>query len=118
MFVEDYKDIIAWQKAHELAKEIYSITSSFPSHEIFGLVSQLRRASVSVSSNIVEGFGRKGKKDSVRFYDIARASLKEVDYQLLLSHELNYLPKEKYDSINEKIIETGKVLTGWMKSHY
>ena len=82
--IKKFTEIIAWQKAHELALFIYLITNKFPRSEEFGLSSQMRRAAVSVPSNIVEGFKRKSVKDGVNFYNIAEGSLEELKYQVLL----------------------------------
>ncbi|MGB0154119.1 MAG: four helix bundle protein [Verrucomicrobiales bacterium] len=85
-----FEDLIVWQKAHALVLDVYRLTKSFPKEEIFGLTSQLRRAVVSVTSNIVEGFNREGKADKLKFYNYADASLEETRYQLRLSHDLKY----------------------------
>jgi len=88
--IETYEDLIAWQKAHALVLDIYSITTSFPKHELFSLTSQIRRSATSVPANIVEGFGRWSDKEKIRFYNIAQASLKETHYHLRLAHDLTY----------------------------
>ena len=117
MEVRNYRDLIAWQKAHQLVKEIYRVTKGFPHEENFGLVSQLRRASVSVASNIVEGFGRRGIKESLHFYSQSHASLKEVDYQCFLSFELGYISHKDHELLESLNIETSKLLLGWIKGH-
>ncbi|GAA5495044.1 four helix bundle protein [Rubritalea squalenifaciens DSM 18772] len=88
--IHSYEDLVAWQKAHALVLRIYQTTNTFPKEELFGLTSQLRRAAVSIPSNIVEGFGRWGSNEKKRFYNIAQASLKEAHYQLRLAEDLNY----------------------------
>lgn len=118
MSITTFYDIIAWQKAHEMAKEIYVITKRFPYEEKNGLVSQMRRCAVSVPSNIVEGFSRRGVKDSLRFYNQAVASLKELEYQLLLSYELKFCLTADYRQTTDLIQETGRVLYGWMAGHH
>ena len=85
-----FEKLIVWQKAHSLVLEIYKMTKEFPKEEIYGLTSQIRRASVSISANIAEGFGRRGAKDKLRFYNISKALLNEVRYFLILSNDLNY----------------------------
>ena len=117
MKVSTYKDIIAWQKAHELVKEVYKITQTFPKEEKFGLVSQIRRAGISVTSNIVEGFSRRGVRESIQFYNHAFASLKEVEYQSLLSYELKFIQEREYIFLNNLIEEVSKLLFCWIKSH-
>lgn len=85
-----FEDLIVWQKAHALVLEVYRITGSFPKDEIFGLTSQIRRAAISVTSNIVEGFNRNSQADKLKFYNYSRASLEEVRYQLLLASDLGF----------------------------
>jgi four helix bundle protein len=85
-----------WQKAHQLVLLIYKITAHYPKFEIYGLISQMRRASISIVPNIIEGFKRKSIKDSLNFYNIADASLEELKYQLLLSYELKYITEKEY----------------------
>lgn len=113
MQIQSFKDIIAWQKSHELTLLVYDLTSRFPNHELFGLVSQMRRCSVSVPSNIAEGYKRKGKNDSVHFYVIAESSLEELRYQLFLSKDLKYITENEYIK-SETLAETvAKILHAW-----
>jgi len=114
--IKKFTEIIAWQKAHELALSVYSITSKFPRSEDFGLTSQMRRATVSVPSNIVEGFKRKSVKDGVNFYNIAEGSLEELKYQLLLSKDLKYISDDAYKKVDNLATEVGFLLFGWKKS--
>lgn len=116
MAVKSYKELILWQRAHYLVIEIYKMTSEYPLEEKYGLVSQIRRAAVSVTSNIVEGFTRKSNKESLRFYNISDASLAELSYQLLLSRDLNFISNDKFLGIEQSCVEVGKLLNGWMKS--
>jgi four helix bundle protein len=92
--IRDFKDLIVWRKAIAFAKEVYTLTKCFPRDERFGLTSQLRRAAVSVSSNIAEGHARQGR-EFAHFLSIARGSLAEVESQLLLAVELGYLRPEQ-----------------------
>ncbi len=114
--VKTFDEILAWQKGHALALEIYSITKTFPPEEKFRLVDQMCRAVISFPSNIAEGFKRKGKNDSLRFYNIAQASLEELKYQLLLAKDLKYITNEKYKNLLLLSEECGKLLNGWAKS--
>lgn len=114
--IATFQDILAWKKAHKLALLVYKITDSFPRCEEFGLKSQIRRAAVSIPSNIAEGFKRKSKADSVHFYNIAEASLEEVKYQLLLSRDLKYISDCDHKNIDDLANEVGKMLFGWLKS--
>lgn len=113
--IKTFTEILAWQKGHLLTLEIYSVTKNFPGEEKFRLVDQMCRAIVSFPSNIAEGFKRKSKKDSLRFYNIAESSLEEIKYQLLLAKDLKYIDKEKYSELFALAEECGKLLNGWVK---
>lgn len=107
-----YRKLIAWQKADELAFQIYQATQHFPSEEKFGLVSQMRRSAVSVAANIAEGYTRNSKKDKVHFYNIAIGSLTEIEYYLDFSKRLDYLPENKYQELIKLRSEVGRLLAG------
>lgn len=100
--IKNYRDLIVWQKAMTLVKQVYETTCSFPKEELFGLTQQIRRAAVSIPSNIAEGNVRGTKPDYVRFLQIARGSLFETQTQIELSRELQFLP----DSAATGIIST------------
>jgi len=114
--LKTFKDLLVWQKAHETTKIIYELTCSFPSYEKFGLTNQIRRAAVSVPSNIVEGFRRKSLKDSLNFFNIAEASLEELKYQLLLSFDLKFISQERFDQANNLAEQTGRLLYHFIQS--
>ncbi|MBI2552023.1 four helix bundle protein [Candidatus Uhrbacteria bacterium] len=114
--ISTFRDLQVWQKAHQLVVEVYRLTAKFPPHEMYGLVSQLRRAALSVASNIVEGFHRKSVYDSLHFYNIADASLEEVRYQLMVACELGYIDKAQYTSIEALGGEVSKKLRRWIQS--
>ncbi len=116
MAVQNYKDLIAWQKAMDLVVEVYRTTMAFPNDERFGLTNQVRRAAVSIPSNIAEGQGRGPTQDFVRFLCIARGSLQEVDTQLVLATRLGYIPQERYECLSNLIIELAKVINGLIRS--
>ena len=116
MLVKTFEELIVWQKSHQLVLIVYKISENYPKHELFGLVSQTRRAAVSVPSNIAEGFKRRTKNDSVHFYNMADTSLEEVKYDLILARDLNYIAKEEYQKTRELADEVGKLLSGWIKS--
>ena len=103
MYKYSFEKLVVWQNARELTKELYKITSAFPSDERFGLVSQIRRAAISVSSNIAEGSSRKTEKDQAHFYTIAYSSLVELLNQLILSFDLEFLEHEKYEDLRERV---------------
>lgn len=111
-----FEKLIAWQKARELASEIYKITKLFPKDELFGITSQMRRCSVSVASNLAEGSGRNSMKDKARFTEIAYGSALELLNQLILSFDFEYIEEQKYIEIREKITEVTVLINGLYKS--
>lgn len=112
---QDTSKLLFWQKAHELVLKVYEITNEFPKSETFGLTSQIRRAAVSVPSNIVEGRARGYDAELKRFLLISRGSLEEVKYQLLLSKDLGYITNEKYNEAYLLADEVGRLLGGMIK---
>ena len=112
---EDTSKLIVWQKSHELVLKIYEITKNFPKDEQFGLTSQIRRATVSIPSNIVEGKARGSNKDYNRFLMMARGSLEEVKYQMLLAKDLKYIDENTYIEIYKNMDEVGRLLGGLIK---
>jgi len=112
----DYKRLSVWKRAHDLTLGVYRTTVSFPDHERYGLTSQLRRAAVSVVSNIAEGASRRGDRELARFLRVAHASACEVECQLLLSRDLGYLPSEKWIDLHTDCQELGKMLNGLIRS--
>jgi len=108
-----FTDLIAWQKAHEFVLEIYKATENFPKHELFGLVSQFRRAAVSIPANIAEGYKRKSKVEKLRFFNISQGSLEECRYYILLSKDLGYIDETQYNCQNQKIEESSKTLNAY-----
>ncbi len=110
-----YKDLIVWQKADNLAIEIYKITKTFPKEEIYGLTSQLRRAGLSIPTNIVEGYTRKGDKELSRFVSIAIGSMAETEYLLDFSKRLGYMNGTEFEKIEALRSEVGKLLWTFYK---
>ena len=109
--MKDFKELRVWQKAHALTLEIYQATRSFPRDEIYGLISQIRRASVSVGANIAEGCGRRSDGELTRFLQIARGSASELEYHLLLARDLKLLANDTYQSFEKQLIEVQRMLT-------
>lgn len=105
-----YKELIVWQKAFRLSIDIYRATESFPQEEKFGLQSQIRRAGVSIPSNIAEGNKRGTKKDYVSFLRIAHGSAAEVETQLMIAKELDYIPESKFLTLKNELDEIMKML--------
>ena len=113
----NFKDILAWQEAYKLTLYVYALTKEFPRHEEFGLTSQLKRASVSITSNIAEGFGRRGIKEKDNFYAIAHGSLTEVENQLIIARGVGYISDEDFDKGEAMCIQTHKLLYGLRKAN-
>jgi len=110
---KSFEDLLVWQKAHSFVLTVYSLTGTFPKHEIFGLTSQFRRAAVSIPANIAEGFRRRGTSDKARFFNIAQASAEECRYYLILTRDLEYADTQ--DAIR-LIQEVSKLLDAYAKS--
>lgn len=110
--MQDYKKLEVWTKSHKLVLIIYSITKSFPHEELYGLTNQIRRAVVSIAANIVEGSGRQGKKEFLKFLNIAFASACEVEYELLLSFDLKYINNSIYSEVSIQVEEIKKMIYG------
>jgi four helix bundle protein len=108
-----YRKLVAWQKANELAFEIYQATKDFPNDERYGMISQLRRSALSIPTNLVEGLGRQGKKELKQFSNIALGSLAETEYLLEFSQRLGYLNQDTYNHLDSLRNEVGKILWGF-----
>lgn len=117
MGAKNFTDVIAWKSSYKLAIAVYRLTESFPRSESYGLTSQLRRAVVSISSNIAEGFGRTSVREKDQFYAIARGSLTEVQNQLLIAKGVGYIGERRYDQIETLCVETIKILSGLQKAN-
>lgn len=109
MKVQSFQDLLVWSKAHCLVLEIYKMTSDFPDEERFGLISQLRRSSASICSNIAEGY-MKSRADFLRFLDISRGSLEETKYHLILSRDLKFCTQEKFNELFEICDQIGRMM--------
>lgn len=116
MRIEKFTDLNAWQEGHKLVIGIYKLTKHFPSEERFSLTSQIRRAAVSITSNIAEGFGRQTKKDQMHYYIMARGSVLELQNQLLIARDIEILPVENYTHLQEQSIIVHKILNGLIRS--
>ena len=113
---QSYRDLVAWQKGIELVTEIYRLTQQFPREELYGLSNQLRRAAVSVPSNIAEGQARFSPKEFHHFLAAARGSLVEIETQIIIADKLRYLNPEASQSILERAAELGRILNGLIAS--
>jgi four helix bundle protein len=108
--MKDFRSLKVWEKSHSLVLEVYRSTTNFPKEEMFGLTSQVRRAASSIPANIAEGCGRGGEADFARFLQIAMGSASELEYHILLAHDLGYLDHPTYQALNEHIVEVKKML--------
>ena len=108
--MRDFHKLIIWQRSHQLALNVYSISKLFPKDELFGLTSQIRRAVSSIPTNIAEGCGRASNKDFAHFLQIAIGSAAEVEYELLLAHDLNYINENDYQTLTEETVAVRKMI--------
>jgi four helix bundle protein len=114
--INRFSDLTVWQKAHALTLDTYRLTAKFPRSEQFGIVSQLRRASASVSANIAEGFGRRTTKELLRCLQISRGELEEARYFMILSRDLNYISAEEFASMNDRCDSVGQLINALGRS--
>ncbi len=113
--MHNFRDLKIWQRSVEFSVRVYSVTREFPEAEKYGLISQIRRCSVSISSNIAEGAGRRSNKDFLNFLSIARGSAFELETQLIISEKLKFINKEDFESLCDELIEIQNMLFGFMK---
>jgi four helix bundle protein len=113
--VRSFKDLKVWQKGHELTLSLYRATKSFPKDEMYGMTSQLRRAAASVPANIAEGCVRGSGAEFRHFLQVALGSASELEYHILLSHQLGYLDKPQYESLSSNATELKRMLTSFIQ---
>lgn len=117
--IKSFTDLYAWQEAHKLVLIIYKITKNFPKEEIFGLTSQMRRAAISITSNIAEGFSRNTIKDKYQFYSVAEGSLTELQNQLIAARDLSYLQNNSFQEYGKQTVVVHKLINGLKRiKHY
>lgn len=114
--IRKFTDLYTWQEGHKLVLMVYKITEKFPDKEKYSLVDQMRRAAVSLTSNIAEGFSRRSSKDKNRFYDIAQASLLELQNQFIISRDVGYCSNEDFKITDDQSVVVSKLLSGLLKS--
>lgn len=114
--MHQFKELKVWQKGRELVKNVYLTTHKFPKEELFGITSQMRRSSVSITTNIAEGCGRNTDADLNRFLDIANGSAYELETLVILSFDLNYLTQEEFEFFNSKLNEIQRMIFGFKQS--
>jgi four helix bundle protein len=108
-----FEELLVWQKAHLFVLNVYRTTKLFPKEELFGLTSQYRRAAVSIAANIAEGYGKKGKSDKLRFYNISEGSLNECRYYIILSRDLAYVNMEKSNQMYDELTDIQKLISSY-----
>ena len=113
--MRDFRELKVWGKAHEFTLGVYKVTATFPRDELYGLTSQLRRSSSSVAANLAEGCGRSGEAELARFCQIAMGSACEVEYHLVLAHDLKFLNQSDYQRLVGRITEIKRMLTGLIR---
>ena len=113
--MKDFRELRVWQGAHQLTLSVYKATSTFPREELYGITSQIRHASSSIAANIAEGCGRRGNAEFHRFLQMASGSASELDYHLLLAHDLGFLSDTNYGSLHSSLLETRKMLTALIR---
>src|SRR3989338_11671825 len=113
--IKDFTDLLAWQEGHKLVLLIYKLTKVFPREEIFGLSSQMRRAAISITSNIAEGFGRHGYKEKIQFYYLAHGSLTELKNQIFAARDTDLMSQSDAESLLEQLRTTHQLLQGLIK---
>lgn len=113
--IKSFTDLNAWKEGHKLVLDIYKITQKFPKEELFGLTNQLRRAAVSLTSNIAEGFSRNSFKERIQFYHVSLGSLTEIQNQLLVARDIGYISEGDFKEIAEDTITVHKIINGLIK---
>jgi four helix bundle protein len=116
--MKDFKNLKVWQKGIKLVVDIYKTSKLFPQEELYGLTSQMRRSAVSIPSNIAEGAGRGSNKEFNRFLDISLGSSFELETQIILAHELEFISDNDFNTLTDKVQEEQKMITGLQKSVY
>ncbi len=114
--MHNYKELKVWQKARVLVSEIYKVTETYPKIEKYGLISQIRRAAVSIPSNIAEGSGKSSQKEFIRFLEIANSSTFELETQMILSQDLGFVKIEDFEKLQNQITEIQKMIFGLIKN--
>ena len=113
--MQSFRNLMVWEKSHQLTLDVYASSKAFPRDEMFGLTSQVRRASASIGMNIAEGCCRKGDAEMIRFLQMAMGSASEVEYQLLLARDLDYLHNSTYECLATQVVEVKKMLSSLMQ---
>jgi four helix bundle protein len=116
LIMRNFQDLLIWQKSHHLTLKIYSASCAFPANEMYGLISQIRRSSSSIPTNIAEGCGRNSNAEMKRFLIISSGSISELEYQLLLARDLNYISDSIHKELSDLVIEIRKMIHSFIKN--
>ncbi len=114
MATKSYKELIVWQKAHAFVLNVYGFSEDFPKNETYGLLSQFRRAAVSIAANIAEGYVKKTPADKIRFFNISQGSIEECSYYIVLSKDLGYITEEQSSQLDQQLVEVEKILNSYI----
>ena len=114
--IKDFTDLNTWKEGHKLVLMVYKITKSFPRDETYSLVDQMRRAAVSITSNVAEGFGRQGYKEKIQFYYLSQGSLIEIKNQLIIAKDVNYIDETVYVNVKKQADVAHALLQGLIRS--
>ena len=113
--MKDFHKLKVWEKAHDLTLKLYSISKDFPKEEMYGLTNQIRRSAASIPTNIAEGCGRNNKREIIQFFNIAIGSSSELEYQIILAHDLGYIDKASYSADTLQVIEIRRMLYAFIQ---
>ncbi|MEH2003445.1 MAG: four helix bundle protein [Nostoc sp.] len=113
--MKDFRELKVWLRSHQLVLKVYEVTAKFPQQELYGLTSQMRRAAASIPTNIAEGCGRNTDPDFARFLQIAMGSGSELEYQLILAHDLGFIDKIQHDKLMSELIEIKRMLNSFIQ---
>ena len=114
--MKDFRQLKVWEKSHQLALTVYKETKKFPKEELYGLTSQIRRASMSIPTNIAEGCGMNTDKEFTRYLQFAMGSASETEYQLILARDLEFIPKDSYEMLHNNVEEVKRMLASLLKT--
>lgn len=113
--MRDFRELKVWERSHQLTLEVYKATTRFPREEMYGVTSQIRRASASIPANIAEGCGRSGVAELARFLHIAMGSASELEYHLILARDLSFLPDDQYARLDRELAEVKRMLNTYLQ---
>ncbi len=114
--IKSFTDLNAWQEGHKLVIMVYALTKTFPANETYGLISQMQRCAVSITSNLAEGFSRQSYREKVQFYSISQGSVTELQNQLLVARDIGHVVQSQFDPLANQAVTVHKLISGLIKS--